>query len=91
MVIEGGARGADRLARLWARARGIHVATVDALWDYYDNGAGPIRNQAMLQLRPDVVVAFPGGTGTADMVKRAKAAGIQVIEVTAPATPSPER
>ncbi len=80
MVIEGGARGADRLCRLWCREKGIHVATVEALWDFYDNGAGPIRNSAMLQLKPDIVLAFPGGNGTKDMVKKAKAAGLTVIE-----------
>jgi hypothetical protein len=30
---------------------------------------------------PDVVVAFPGGRGTGDMVQRAKAHGVKVIEV----------
>jgi ABC-type sugar transport system substrate-binding protein len=32
--------------------------------------------------KPDIVVAFPGGTGTADMVRRARKAGVVVIEVT---------
>ena len=41
--------------------------------------AGPIRNQAMLdEGRPDLVVAFPGHHGTADIVRRARAAGIKV-------------
>lgn len=41
--------------------------------------AGPIRNQRMLdEGKPDLVVAFPGGRGTADMVRRAKAAGVPV-------------
>ena len=30
--------------------------------------------------RPDLVVAFPGGRGTADMVGRARSAGIEVID-----------
>lgn len=34
--------------------------------------------------KPDLVVAFPGGRGTADMVKRARAAGVEVIEVDGP-------
>lgn len=34
--------------------------------------AGHLRNQQMLdEFKPDLVVAFPGGRGTADMVKRA--------------------
>jgi ABC-type Fe3+-hydroxamate transport system substrate-binding protein len=32
----------------------------------------------MLRLRPDLVVAFPGGRGTADMVAAATDAGIPV-------------
>lgn len=44
--------------------------------------AGPIRNQHMIDTaKPDLVVSFPGGAGTADMVRRAKAAGVRVIEV----------
>ena len=31
--------------------------------------------------KPDIVVAFPGGRGTADMVKRAEDAGVRVIRV----------
>jgi hypothetical protein len=33
------------------------------------------------QGHPDLVVAFPGGRGTADMVRRANAAGVRVMEV----------
>jgi hypothetical protein len=29
--------------------------------------------------KPDLVVACPGGRGTADMVRRTKAAGIELI------------
>lgn len=86
MIIEGGCRrdgkqSADYLAKCWGMEHGVHVATVEALWGTHDRAAGPIRNQAMLQLMPHVVLAFPGGDGTADMVKRAKEAGIRVIEV----------
>lgn len=46
----------------------------------YNANAGPDRNQRMIDDgKPDLVVAFPGGNGTADMVRRAKAAGIEVI------------
>lgn len=31
--------------------------------------------------KPDLVVAFPGGRGTADMVNKALAAGIKVIRI----------
>jgi len=83
-VIEGGAPGADRLAREWAEEMGIHYATVKALWDTYGLSAGPRRNRAMLELKPDLVVAFPGNKGTADMVTRAREAYINVLVVEDP-------
>lgn len=48
----------------------------------YDAAAGPHRNQKMVdQGKPDLVVAFLGGSGTADMVDRARKAGIEVREI----------
>lgn len=50
----------------------------------YDALAGHRRNQRMLdEGKPDLVVAFPGGTGTADMVRRARKAGVEVREISA--------
>lgn len=43
--------------------------------------AGPRRNQVMVDKGADLVIAFPGGSGTADCVRRARAAGIPVREV----------
>lgn len=48
----------------------------------YDVKAGTRRNQRMIdEGNPDICIAFPGGVGTADMVRRARKAGIEVIEV----------
>lgn len=69
ILIHGGCRGADMLADAWARSRGIHTARVDALWVPYGRNAGFIRNKAMLLLKPDVAVGFPGGPGSASMKK----------------------
>ena len=80
IVIHGDAPGADTLAGQWAEAHGIHFAAVPALWNKLGRKAGPLRNEAMLQLAPDAVVAFPGGRGTAHMVGLAKEAGIKVWE-----------
>jgi hypothetical protein len=33
----------------------------------HGRAAGPIRNQKMPEEKPELVVAFPGGRGTADM------------------------
>ncbi|HEY4779122.1 MAG TPA: SLOG family protein [Solirubrobacterales bacterium] len=81
VVIEGGAPGADRIARQEAQKLGIHVATVNALWDYYDKPAGYRRNEAMARLQPDYVYAYPlGGPGTAQMIKIAEDNCIPVRE-----------
>ena len=81
-VITGGALGADTLAERWAKAQAVECVVFHADWDKYGRAAGPIRNQQMLdEGRPTLLVAFPGGGGTADMVHRARSAGIEVIEV----------
>lgn len=81
-IISGKARGADMLSIDWAVCRYCSWSEYPADWKQHGRKAGPIRNQYMLDHgKPDVVVAFPGGTGTNDMVRRAKRAGVEVIEV----------
>lgn len=80
-VIEGEARGADTLARLWAEQMEIEVAPYPALWSTFGRAAGPMRNFQMLQHgRPDMVVAFhrsfSTSKGTAHMVGIAREANI---------------
>lgn len=76
VLIQGGAPGADRLAQKWAEHNGVPVVTYPANWNAGKKG-GPMRNAFMLtDSRPDMVVAFPGGAGTADMIRRAEAAGL---------------
>lgn len=83
LIIEGGATGADALARRYADKRGIQLQTFEAEWSKYGNAAGPIRNRKMLnEGKPDLVLAFPGGKGTLDMVRRASVAGVPVQRVT---------
>lgn len=83
-VIHGAARGADTMADQWASMTGLPARAFPANWALYRNAAGAKRNQQMLdEGKPDLVVAFPGGDGTADMVRRARAANIRVIEVPA--------
>lgn len=82
-VIQGGATGADYLAMNYAQNHNVRSQTFRADWTKHGKAAGPLRNQQMLdEGKPDVVLAFPGGRGTADMVRRAKAAGVRVIEAT---------
>jgi hypothetical protein len=47
----------------------------------YCPAEGHYRNQRMVDSGLDLLIAFPGGNGTADMVRRCKAAGIHVIEM----------
>lgn len=79
-VIEGGATGADSLGRAWAHSRGTRVSTYHADWSLYKASAGRRRNHQMLREgRPDLVVCFPGGSGTMHMLQIAKEAGVPVL------------
>lgn len=81
-LVHGAAKGADTLGAEWALERGVFSVGYPAHWDVYGLRAGFIRNQEMLDTENvRLVVAFPGGKGTADMVRRAKKAGKQVLEV----------
>jgi hypothetical protein len=97
LLIHGAAAGADEQGKVWAQTFQIPQSPYPAAWrdltapgavikenrhGKYNARAGTDRNQRMLdEGKPDLVVAFPGGTGTADMVWRAKKAGVRVIEV----------
>jgi ABC-type Fe3+-hydroxamate transport system substrate-binding protein len=70
------------LAGAWARTHSIPNYKFPADWIKYGKSAGPKRNMEMiLSAKPDLVVAFPGSKGTADMISKAKAAGIEVLEI----------
>lgn len=78
LLIHGDAVGADRLAGKWARTRRVTVKAFPANWERDGKAAGPIRNSAMLLEGPELVIAFPGGKGTADMIRKAIKAGVPV-------------
>lgn len=81
-IIQGGAKGADALAFDWASSRMVDVDHYPADWENQGTFAGPARNKRMLEEgRPDLVIAFPGGRGTADMVRKARRAGVEVVEI----------
>ena len=82
IFISGRARGADSLGEWFAKANNYELLVFPADWGKFGKAAGFIRNQQMIdEGKPDLVVAFPGGRGTQDMVKRAKKHGIKVDEV----------
>lgn len=73
-------RGADALADEWARERRVRVLRKPAHWTKLGHGAGPRRNGEMVARRPDRVVVFPGGDGTANAMKLARAAGLRILD-----------
>ncbi len=82
LLIHGAAPGADTLGAKWALSNNVEIAVYPAEWKRLGKSAGPIRNQRMIdEGRPDRVIAFPGGAGTADMVRRAKSSNVPVIEI----------
>ena len=85
-IIHGAAKGADTLAGKYAREKGIPCRIFPVQWHdkkrKYIPSAAFDRNQQMLdEGKPDLVVAFPGGGGTRDMVKRSRVQGVPVYIV----------
>ncbi|QJA42965.1 hypothetical protein [Phaeobacter phage MD18] len=86
-LVHGGARGADRMAHKWAKERGVQPVAMEALWDTEGDPAGTNRNLRMYEFaKPELIIAFSGGRGTANMMKvgyDAKRAGdpVEIIDV----------
>ena len=89
-IWHGGATGADALAGAFADANRCSNVPFPADWKGDGRAAGPKRNERMVALAAShkrnghtvVVLAFPGGRGTADCVRRAKAHGLPVVTIT---------
>jgi len=76
--------GADLLAENWARNREIDYLGVPAKWKTggKKNAEGPIRNKLMIDLvNPEIVIGFPGGSGTAGMLRIAEKKGIWAVDL----------
>jgi len=69
VIIHGDAPGADSLADQWAVVNWVQVERY------------PADSRMINEGKPDLVVAFAGGRGTADCVRQARAVGVRVIEV----------
>ncbi len=75
-VVHGDCRGADKLAAEVAKYMGMKPVPYPADWTRYGLGAGPIRNQQMIDENPDTTLALvfhpdlANSKGTKDMVKR---------------------
>lgn len=80
-IIEGGARGADSAAADFALINCCPIEEYQADWKRHGTSAGPIRNRRMLEEgKPDLVIAFPGGKGTANMIAQARAYKVPVVQ-----------
>lgn len=82
VVIHGDASGADSIAKDWGLRKGVPTIGIPAPWLAYPrNIAGPKRNGWLLDLQPDVVLAFPmdDSRGTWNAVKQAKERGIPTV------------
>jgi hypothetical protein len=87
-LAHGDCDGADKLARDWAISRGIDVRGYPVDWRQFPFGdprqraLGPQRNALMLKTEhPDLVITFPGGKGTRNLLKQAEQLGLNILEV----------
>lgn len=82
LVIHGCDPGAATLAVRWALSAGVPTSGFDTDFQSHGPAAERLRNERIVvESKPDLVVAFPGGEGTANLVRRAVAAGVPVEQV----------
>lgn len=80
-IVQGGASGADDIARRIAEGVGVRCVTFEADWKTHGRAAGPIRNRLMLEMYPEaIVLAMPGGRGTDNCVNEALRRGMRVVD-----------
>lgn len=84
LLVQGGCKGVDLIAKNWATTNGIHTAQIDALWDWYrEQGnvhvAGYERNKAMALLNIDYCIGIEGGKGTEMMCKLMRDKGVKTV------------
>lgn len=81
-MIHGGRSETDLLAHAWAEQQGIATEVFAADWRRQGMGAGPASQQRMLEDgHPDMLVAFPGGRGTPDLIESARARGLNILDL----------
>jgi YspA, cpYpsA-related SLOG family len=81
ILVHGGAPGLDTLiSRIWESEFHGVAEPVFANWSLYGDAAPFIRNQEMVDRGAEYGVRFPGGSGTADCVRRMLKAKIPVYD-----------
>ena len=80
-IVNGGAKGADKLGELYAEDKGYHIEEFKAHWSQFGDAAGPIRNKEMAEYA-DALIAFWNGdtvkSGTYNMIQQARFAGLKI-------------
>lgn len=82
-IIVGGSRGADALGERFAKEYNIPFKVCPANWEKHGKKAGFVRNKQMINLNPDIVIAFWDGKskGTRHTIGLAKEKKIMTIIV----------
>ncbi len=81
IIIHGDCSGADHYAKEWAKINKKKEIKYPYL-SQYGKAGGPIRNKQMCSEHTDaVLIAFPGGKGTANCKNEAKTLGLKIFEV----------
>jgi len=74
----GCATGLDAMVKDWAEENKISYRRYVADWDAIGIQAGCIRNGVMLEdFKPELLLGFPGGTGTTDCIRKARKMNIE--------------
>lgn len=90
VLIHGGHPDLGPQAEAWARRHDLHVIRYPANRHLHGRRAEMLRNAFMLvDSRPDLVLALPGGADTADLVARAHALRLTVLGPADPSCGSP--
>lgn len=79
VLVGGGASGVDSFADLAASRLGFSTERFPANWKRYKKRAGFVRNDQMLDTRPDLVVAIGYGSGTAHAINGAQERGLRLL------------
>ena len=83
VLVHGGGPGVERIAARWAERNGVDQVVCKPDWDRHGRAAPFRRNEELLQLLPQGVLAFPGSGITENLVDRARQLGIPVAQCAA--------
>ena len=83
VLVHGGGPGVEKVAASWAAARGVKQVVCRPNWNAHGKAAPFRRNEEIINLVPRGIVAFPGSGITANLLDKARQAGIPIMEIAA--------